>query len=223
MTARSSCRTRRPRSRVVGTPVTTPRSAASARTSAPCAPRTRPTSRISGSSRRRAGGAGSRTWCRRATAMACTAPRGCRPSSTWRWPTGSSSAGTRSATSRSGGRSPRSASGLGVEHRRHHPLAPAFLGVGQVPAPGLDLVAKARLLPERIAARDCGTDRTPQFSSGSLSHSSVPAFHGLSGSGLPALRPQHVGHHDEDAGREDEGAERGDEVERPQPARPRGR
>ena len=34
MTARSSCRTRRPRSRVVGTPVTTPRSAASARTSA---------------------------------------------------------------------------------------------------------------------------------------------------------------------------------------------
>ena len=44
-----------------------------------------------------------------ATATTCTRPRGCRRCSTWRWPTGSSSAGIRSGCSRSGARSPRSA------------------------------------------------------------------------------------------------------------------
>ena len=78
-------------------------------------------------------GAGSGTWCRRATATTCTAPRACRRCSTWRWPTGSSSAGTRSVTSRSGGRSPRSATGDTDANARTAP-DPSWMSLRPTPA-----------------------------------------------------------------------------------------
>ena len=109
-------------------------------------------------------------------------------------------------------------SGTRVEHGGYQPFPLALLGIGQIEAAVVDFVDQVLLIPQRIAALDQwdGT-HAPVFLRfvDPFQRARIPRI--LLALRLTVLWPQHVEHDDEDAGREDEGADGRDEVQQSQP------